>query len=80
MSVNIVKKDNEKLNKKYIDIDKVINKQKDLEDEGLEKCLKEMKSPYCFICEDVVVRLKFSDSENTLDLCLISYFKNLKNC
>lgn len=80
MSVNIVKKDNEKLNKKYIDIDKVINKQKDLENEGLEKCLKEMKSPYCFICGDVVVRLKFSDSENTLDLCLISYFKNLKNC
>ncbi|MGU8435386.1 DUF6870 family protein [Clostridium perfringens] len=41
---------------------------------------KKMKSPYCFICGDVVVRLKFSDSENTLDLCLISYFKNLKNC
>ncbi|GAA0067935.1 hypothetical protein UT300002_27180 [Clostridium perfringens] len=38
--INIVKKDNEELNKKYIDVDKIINKQNYLEYEDLEKCLK----------------------------------------
>lgn len=48
-------------------------------DKRMEKYLKEIGNPYCFLCGDTVVHLSFSDSGNDLDSLLLNFFKRLKN-
>lgn len=48
-------------------------------DKRMEKYLKEIGNPYCFLCGDTVVHLCFSDNGNDLDSLLLNFFKRLKN-
>ncbi len=52
-------------------------------DESLEKSerltdyMRQIKNPYCFLCNGIVVKLNFSESEDTLGKKLDSYFLSL---
>lgn len=52
-------------------------------DESLEKAerltdyMRQIKNPYCFLCNGIVVKLNFLESEDTLGKKLDSYFLSL---
>lgn len=48
-------------------------------DKRMEKYLKEVGNPYCFLCGDTVVHVCFSDTGKDLDTHLLNFFKTLKN-
>lgn len=48
-------------------------------DKRMEKYLKEIGNPYCFLSGDTVVHVSFSDNGNDLDSLLLNFFKRLKN-
>lgn len=39
--------------------------------------LEQVKNPYCFLCNGVIVKMRFAQTEATLEDKLNSYFKSL---
>ncbi len=61
-----------------IDIDTVkINTSLPIE-QRLESFIKQIKNPYCFLCGDTPVRVRFVSPEKTLAESLGDYFTSLK--
>lgn len=44
----------------------------------LEDFINKIKNPYCFKCDDIVVKIKFSDTDLSLEEALCNYFVSLK--
>jgi len=47
--------------------------------ERLENFIEKIKNPYCYLCDDIVVKIEFSDTGKSLDDLLKKYLINLKN-
>ena len=48
--------------------------------EGAERIsdfLAQIKNPYCFVCDGVIVKIRFADTEDTLEEKLNAYFLSL---
>ena len=48
------------------------------DDERLKSYLEQIRNPYCFICGDTPVRVRFVAPEKTLSQSLGNYFMSLK--
>lgn len=47
-------------------------------DEKLESYMEQIKNPYCFVCGDTPVRIRFVAPEKSLSQSLGDYFMSLK--
>ncbi len=45
--------------------------------ERIAEYIKQIKNPYCFVCEGVIVKLNFAQTEETLGDKLNNYFESL---
>ncbi len=45
----------------------------------MESYLEQVKNPYCFLCEDIPVRIEYKAGAEPLEEKILSYFINLKN-
>lgn len=45
--------------------------------ERIEEFIEQVKNPYCCICDGIIVKIKFSDRETTLEEKLKSYFSSI---
>ncbi len=45
--------------------------------ERLFDFLTQIKNPYCFVCDGVIVKIRFADTEDTLEEKLNEYFLSL---
>lgn len=39
--------------------------------------IRQIKNPYCFLCNGYVVKLEFSDGEKTIEDCFLEYIDTL---
>ena len=47
-------------------------------EEKVERCIKEIKNPYCFLCGDTPVKIRFVSETKSLKKSLGDYFMSLK--
>lgn len=47
-------------------------------DKKAERYIKQIKNPYCFLCGDTPVKIRFVSETRTLKKSLIDYFMSLK--
>lgn len=47
--------------------------------ERIEKFLEQIKNPYCFLCNDITVKIEFDSQGKSLDEILKKYLTELKN-
>lgn len=45
--------------------------------ERIEEFIAQVKNPYCCICDGIIVKMKFSDQETTLEEKLKNYFSSI---
>lgn len=45
--------------------------------ERLSDFLTQIKNPYCFVCDGVIVKIRFADTKDTLEEKLNEYFLSL---
>lgn len=45
--------------------------------ERISDFLAQIKNPYCFVCDGVIVKVRFADTEDTLEEKLNEYFFSL---
>ncbi|MFI3238266.1 MAG: hypothetical protein R3Y47_09625 [Lachnospiraceae bacterium] len=45
--------------------------------ERIKNYIEQIKNPYCFKVNDTVVKIKFSDTDITMEQCLEGYFGSL---
>lgn len=45
--------------------------------ERISSFLSQIKNPYCFVCDGVIVKIRFSETEDTLEGILNGYFLSL---
>lgn len=45
--------------------------------ERISDFLSQIKNPYCFVCDGVIVKIRFADTEDTLEEKLNGYFLSL---
>lgn len=45
--------------------------------ERIEEFIEQVKNPYCCICDGIIVKMKFSDQETTLEDKLKNYFSSI---
>ena len=45
--------------------------------ERIEEFIAQAKNPYCCICDGIIVKMKFSDQETTLEEKLKNYFSSI---
>lgn len=57
---------------KNVKIDKSLKKT-----ERISDFLAQIRNPYCFLCDGVIVKIRFSDTEDTLEDKLNRYFLSL---
>ena len=43
----------------------------------IEEFIAQVKNPYCCICDGIIVKMKFSDQETTLEEKLKNYFSSI---
>lgn len=45
--------------------------------ERAEQYVKNIKNPYCFLCDGYAVKLEFSDSSKTMEECFMEYIETI---
>lgn len=45
----------------------------------IENYIEKIKNPYCFLCDDIGVKIEFSEDGKTLDDSIRSYLTSIKN-
>ena len=46
-------------------------------EERIKEFLTQVKNPYCFVCDGIIVKMRFSDCNETLEDKLADYFNSL---
>ena len=46
--------------------------------EKMRSFIQQIGNPYCFLCGDTPVKIRFADGNKTLEQCLCRYFRSLK--
>ena len=60
-----------------VDIASVKINPKDTPEKKMQDYIKQVKNPYCFLCNGYVVKLEFSDGDKSIEDCLINYINSL---
>ena len=55
---------------KDIKVDPNLSKQ-----ERIIEYIRQIKNPYCYKCGDIIVKVSFSDTAETIESCLEKYFR-----
>ncbi len=60
-----------------VDIETVKINPKDSPAKKMADYIEQVKNPYCFLCNGYAVKLEFSDTERTIEDCLLEYIDTL---
>lgn len=60
-----------------VDISEVCINPKDSPEKKMSDYIKQVKNPYCFLCNGYAVKLEFSNSERTIEDCFLEYIDTL---
>lgn len=60
-----------------VDISTVHINPKDSPEKKMSDYIKQVKNPYCFLCNGYAVKLEFADSGRTIEDCFLDYIDTL---
>lgn len=60
-----------------VDIDHVVINSELGKQERMEEYVRQIKNPFCFVCNGIIVKTNFSETEDSLQDKLSSYFMSL---
>lgn len=60
-----------------VDIDHVVINLELGKQERMEEYVRQIKNPFCFVCNGIIVKTNFSETEDSLQDKLSSYFMSL---
>lgn len=60
-----------------VDIDHVVINLELGKQERMEEYVRQIKNPFCFVCNGIIVKTNFSETEDSLHNKLSSYFMSL---
>jgi len=46
-------------------------------EERIEDYIRQIKNPYCYKCGDIVVKIKFIDTDVTMEECMENYLRSI---
>lgn len=61
-----------------VDIDSVLINPNLDKNERLQEYVRQIKNPFCFVCNGIIVKTNFSISEESLESRLSSYFSSIR--
>lgn len=69
----------EKKIEELVDIRDVVIRKDLPKEERMADFLRQIKNPYCFRYQDMVVQLSFSEMEKTMETVFLDYFKTIEH-
>lgn len=60
-----------------VDLKDVVINPKASPEEKMAEYVRQIKNPYCFLCNGYAVKLEFSQSERTIEDCFLEYIDTL---
>ena len=60
-----------------VDIHSVHINPKDAPDKKMREYVRQIKNPYCFMCDGYAVKMEFANEEKTIEDCFVGYIEAL---
>ena len=60
-----------------VDLDSVVIDMEQSKEERIESYIDQIKNPFCYVCNGIIVKSNFNNAEESLETKLSSYFLSL---
>jgi hypothetical protein len=60
-----------------VDVDSVVINPADSKEKRIESYIEQIRNPFCYICNGIIVKSNFNEAEESLETKLSNYFMSL---